>query len=321
MGQNPTYIEIGPEVGDAIAGGGAVVALESTIISHGMPYPKNLETAREVEGVIRAAGAVPATIAVMDGHFTVGLSPAELEGLAKSTEVLKASRRDLGVAFARTLTAATTVATTMIGAAGAGIRVFATGGTGGVHRGAEQTMDISADLQELARTSVTVVSAGVKSILDIPRTLEYLETMGVPVLGFRTDEFPAFFTRESASTVAYRVESADDAAAIMAAHWHSGVGGGVLLANPIPAESAMDPEYIEGIIARAVSDAEAAGIVGKDLTPYLLARIVELTDGKSLEANIALVKNNARVAAEVALAFAVSSGRARVRGFAPHPQE
>ena len=304
MGQKSTYIEVGPEVSHAIANGGAVVALESTIISHGMPYPKNIETAREVEGVVRAAGAVPATIAVMDGRFRVGLSAEELEVLAKSADVLKASRRDLGVAFARKLTAATTVATTMIGAAWAGIRVFATGGTGGVHRGAEQTMDISADLQELARTSVAVVSAGVKSILDIPRTLEYLETMGVPVLGFGTEEFPAFFTRESGSKVAHRVESADDAAGIMAAHWNSGLGSGVLLANPIPAESAMDPDYIEGIIARAVGDAQAAGVVGKDITPYLLARIVELTDGKSLEANIALVKNNARVAAEVALALA-----------------
>ena len=301
MGQNSTYIEIGPEVGDAIASGGAVVALESSIISHGMPYPKNLETAREVEGVVRAAGAVPATIAVMDGRFRVGLSAVELEVLAKSTDVLKASRRDLGVAFARKLTAATTVATTMIGAAWAGIRVFATGGTGGVHRGVEQTMDVSADLQELGRTPVAVVSAGVKSILDIPRTLEYLETMGVPVLGFETDEFPAFFTRESGSKVAHRVESAADAAAIMTAHWNSGLGSGVLLANPIPAESAMDPEYINEIIERAVGDAEAAGIVGKEITPFLLARIVELTDGKSLEANIALVKNNARVAAEVAL--------------------
>ncbi len=301
MRQKSIYIEVGPEVSDAIASGGAVVALESSIISHGMPYPKNLETAREVEDVVRAAGAVPATIAVMNGRFTVGLSAAELEVLAKSTNVLKASRRDLGFAFARKLTAATTVATTMIGAAWAGIRIFATGGTGGVHRGVEQTMDVSADLQELARTPVAIVSAGVKSILDIPRTLEYLETMGVPVLGFETDEFPAFFTRESGSKVAHRVESAADAATIMAAHWDSGLGGGVLLANPIPAESAMDPEYIEGIITRATRDAEDAGILGKEITPYLLARIVELTDGKSLEANIALVKNNARVAAEVAL--------------------
>jgi pseudouridine-5'-phosphate glycosidase len=321
MGLNSTYIAIEPEVRDGIASGVAVVALESTIISHGMPYPKNLETAREVEGVVRAAGAIPATVAVMDGHFAVGLSATELEALAKSTNVLKASRRDLGVAFARKLTAATTVATTMIGASWAGIRVFATGGTGGVHRGVEQTMDVSADLQELGRTPVTVVTAGVKSILDIPRTLEYLETMGVPVLGYGTEDFPAFFTRESGSKVAHRVESAADAAAIMAAHWNSGLGGGVLLANPIPAESAMDGEYIEGIIARAVADAETAGVIGKELTPFLLARIVELTDGKSLEANIALVKNNARVAAEVAVALAAFSDRGRVRGFVPHPRE
>jgi len=321
MGQNSTYIEIGPEVSEAIASGGAVVALESTIISHGMPYPKNLETAREVEDVVRAAGAIPATIAVMDGCFRIGLSAEKLEVLAKSTNVLKASRRDLGVAFSRKLTAATTVATTMIGAAWAGIRVFATGGTGGVHRGVEQTMDVSADLQELGRTPVAVVSAGVKSILDIPRTLEYLETMGVPVLGFETEEFPAFFTRESGWKVAHRVESAADAAAIMAAHWQSGLEGGVLLANPIPAESAMDPEYIGGIIAQAVSDADTAGIIGKEITPFLLARIVELTDGRSLVANIALVKNNARVAAEVAVALAASSGRGRVRGFVPGPRQ
>jgi pseudouridylate synthase len=318
MREQSGYIAMAPEVRDAIAEGRAVVALESTIISHGMPYPKNIETAREVEGVVRSAGAVPATIAVMDGRFRIGLSPDELEVLASAPDVLKASRRDLGVAFARKVTAATTVATTMIGAAWAGVRVFATGGTGGVHRGVEHTMDVSADLQELSRTPVTVVSAGVKSILDIPRTLEYLETMGVPVLGFTTDEFPAFFTRESGSRVAHRVDSAGETAAIMAAHWGSGLGSGVLLANPIPAQSAMDPVYMDRIISQAVSDGEAAGIIGKDITPYLLGRIVELTDGKSLEANIALVRNNARVAAEVAVAFASELGGAPVRGFVPH---
>ena len=312
------FLKIAPEVKDALASGRAVVALESTIISHGMPYPRNLETAREVEAVVRSGGAVPATVAVIDGAFRIGLSADHLEFLAQSDDVLKASRRDLGVAFARKLTAATTVATTMIGAAWAGVQVFATGGTGGVHRGVEQTMDVSADLQELARTPVTVVSAGVKSILDIPRTLEYLETMGVPVLGFGTDDFPAFFTRGSGSNVPHRVDSAVDAAAIMAAHWSSGLGSGLLLANPIPAESAMEPDYINGTIARAVSDAEAHGVSGKDLTPYLLGRIVELTDGKSLEANIALVKNNARVAADVAVALVAELGGTPVRGFVPH---
>lgn len=303
MSDDRRYLHVAPEVQRALSARRPVVALESTIISHGMPYPRNLETAREVEEVVRDGGAVPATIAVMDGRYVIGLNDEQLETLARAPDVLKASRRDLAVAFARKLTAATTVATTMIGAAWAGIRVFATGGTGGVHRGVEQTMDVSADLQELARTAVAVVSAGVKSILDIPRTLEYLETVGVPVLGFRCDEFPAFYTRSSGVQVAHRADGAEDAAAIMAAHWVSGLGGGVLLANPVPEEAALEPEYINGIIERAVADAEGAGIHGKDLTPYLLGRIVELTGGRSLEANIALVKNNARVAAEVAAAL------------------
>jgi pseudouridine-5'-phosphate glycosidase len=318
VNKSDEYIQVSPEVSSALASTRPVVALESTIISHGMPYPRNLETAREVEQIVRDAGAIPATVAILDGRFRVGLGEEELERLASSDDVMKASRRDLGVAFARKLTAATTVATTMIGARLAGIHVFATGGTGGVHRGVEQTLDISADLQELARTPVLVVSAGVKSILDIPRTLEYLETMGVPVLGFGADEFPAFFTRKSGSMVSHRVDDADGVAAIMEAHWGSGLGGGMLLANPIPEEDSLDPAYIDGIINRAVSEADDQGIIGKDITPFLLARIVELTDGQSLEANIALVRNNARVAAAVAAAFSQRVGSPRVRGFAPH---
>lgn len=318
MSQIDSYLEMSHDVRAAVLDGRPVVALESTIISHGMPYPQNLETAQDVERVVRDAGAVPATIAIMDGKFRIGLDPDQLEKLASSDDVLKASRRDLGVAFARKLTAATTVATTMIGAAGAGIRVFATGGTGGVHRGVEETLDISADLQELHSTPVLVVSAGVKSILDIPRTLEYLETMGVPVLGYRTDAFPAFFTRESGSVVAHRVDKADDVAAVMEAHWGSGLGGGLLLANPIPQDASMDPDYIDGIISQAVEDAHERGVVGKEITPFLLSRIVELTGGKSLEANIALVRNNAQVAAEVAVAFSKRTGGPRVLGFAPH---
>jgi pseudouridine-5'-phosphate glycosidase len=322
MRSESRFVHVAKEVERALGSRRPVVALESTIISHGMPYPQNLETAREVETVVREAGAVPATIAVLDGRFVVGLSDAELERLARADDVIKASRRDLAVAFARKLTAATTVATTMIGAAWAGIRVFATGGTGGVHRGVEQTMDVSADLQELARTPVAVVSAGVKSILDIPRTLEYLETVGVPVLGFRCTEFPAFYTRESGSQVAHTVESPDDAAAVLAAHWVSGLGGGVLLANPIPEEAALEPQYISGIIEQAVNDADASGIHGKDLTPYLLGRIVELTGGRSLKANIALVKHNARVAAEVAASLCAADdagglGETHVVGFSP----
>lgn len=318
MQKNESYLEVHPQVRDALQGGKPVVALESTIISHGMPYPQNLETAREVETVVKESGALPATVAVIDGKFRIGLEPEQLERLARADDVIKASRRDLGVVFARRLTAATTVATTMIGASWAGIRVFATGGTGGVHRGAESTFDISADLQELARTPVCVVSAGVKSILDIPRTLEYLETVGVPVLGYQTDDFPAFYTRESGSHVAHRADDPADAALIMCAQWTSGLAGGILLANPVPESAAMNRDEIEGVIEQALADAGTAGVTGKDVTPYLLGRIVELTDGRSLEANIALVKNNACVAAKVAAAYAELAGRTPVRGFAPH---
>lgn len=298
------HIAMTDEVAAAVADGRAVVALESTIISHGMPYPRNVETAREVEQVVRDHGAVPATIAIMDGAFRIGLSPDQLEELGQRGDVLKASRRDVGFALATGRTAATTVATTMIGAAAAGIRLFATGGTGGVHRGYETTMDVSADLPELAQTPVAVVSAGVKSILDIGRTLEYLETLGVPVITVGSDEFPAFYSRESGFSAPLRLDDATTIAAALAAHWQLPAAGGALIANPIPEVAALEYERIEGVIARAVTDAEEKGIHGKEVTPYLLSRIVELTGGESLEANVALVKNNARLAAEIAVALA-----------------
>ncbi len=297
---NDRYLSVAPEVSEALDAGRPVVALESTIISHGMPYPRNLETAREVERVVRDAGAVPATIAIADGAFRIGLSEDQLYELATASEVAKASRRDLGLVLARRTLAATTVATTMMGAAAAGIRVFATGGTGGVHRGAERTYDVSADLQELARTPVAVVSAGVKSILDIGKTLEYLETLGVPVYGWQTDEFPAFYTRRTGLPAPLRVDSPQELGAALAAQWAIGLSQGALVANPIPEDDELEHGYIEDVIQRAVAEAEAQGVAGRDLTPFLLGRIVELTDGRSLEANIALVKNNARVAAMIA---------------------
>lgn len=300
-------IRIKDEVKAALEAKGPVVALESTIISHGMPYPQNVETAREVEGIVTAAGAVPATIAVIDGEFHIGLGERELERLGHGEHVIKASRRDIPIAAAEGLTAATTVATTMIGAERAGIPLFATGGIGGVHRGVEGSMDVSADLQEFGRTSVAVVSAGVKAILDIPKTLEYLETMGVPVLGYRTDAFPAFYTRESGEAAHHRVDSAEEVAAILHAKWAFQLSGGVLVANPIPEAQQLEYGYMEGVIAQALRDAEERGIRGKEVTPFLLGRIVELTGGESLTANIALVKNNARVAAEIATAYAAGN--------------
>ncbi|MFW5694348.1 MAG: pseudouridine-5'-phosphate glycosidase [Alkalispirochaeta sp.] len=297
------YITIEPTVADAIGRGRPVVALESTIISHGMPYPQNVETARQVEAIVREGGATPATIAVMDGAFRIGLTDDELEELGQRGDVLKASRRDVGLALATRRTAATTVATTMIGAAAAGIRLFATGGTGGVHRGYQSTMDVSADLPELAQTPVAVVSAGVKSILDIGRTLEYLETVGVPVITYGADQFPAFYSRESGFAAPLRLDDPGTIGATLTAHWELPGAGGVLVANPIPETDAMEYGEIEAVIERAVEDAEERGIHGKDVTPFLLARIVELTGGKSLEANIALVKNNARLAAEIAAAI------------------
>ena len=298
------YLDISPEVKEALAAGKPVVALESTIISHGMPYPKNVETALLVEQTIRLNGATPATIAVIGGRLKAGLSHEEIEYLGKTGRgVAKASRRDLPALVARKADGATTVATTMIIAHMAGINIFATGGIGGVHRGAEVTMDISADLEELAQTPVMVVCAGAKSILDLGLTLEYLETKGVPVVGYGTEELPAFYTRESGFGVDYRVDSPEELAAMFRAQRDLGYKGGMLVTNPIPAEYAMDKKIIDAAIEQALSDAKAAGIHGKETTPFLLARVVELTGGDSLESNIRLVLNNAMVAAQTARAL------------------
>jgi pseudouridylate synthase len=292
------------EVAAALRDGTPVVALESTIISHGMPYPQNVEMAIEVEGIIRSAGAVPATIAVLDGRPRIGLSPDDLELLASHGDVTKVSVRHLPFVVARGLHGATTVAATMRLAALAGIRVFVTGGLGGVHRGAQQTFDVSADLTELGTTDVAVVSAGVKSILDIGLTLEMLETLGVPVLAFGSDEFPSFYSRSSGHAAPMRVDSATEVAAMMAAKWELGIAGGLVVANPIPAEDEIPADEIGGIIDQALADMEALGIHGKDATPYLLGRIVDITDGASLTANIALVRNNARLGAAIAREYA-----------------
>jgi pseudouridine-5'-phosphate glycosidase len=289
-----------PEVAQARAEGRAVVVLESTIISHGMPYPQNLETAREVEACVRASGAVPATIAVMAGKIVIGLDATQLERLATDKGALKVSRRDLAYALSSGMTGATTVAATMIAAHMAGIRVFATGGIGGVHRGGETSLDISADLEELAQTPVAVVCAGAKAILDLPRTLEYLETRGVPVVGYQTDEFPAFYSRRSDLGVDFRMESPAAVADLLRAQWALGLKAGVLIANPIPPEHALPEAEIAAVIDLAVADAERDGIRGKDVSPYLLQRIVETTGGASLRANIALVKNNASLAGHIA---------------------
>lgn len=298
------YLDINPEVAAALKAGKAVVALESTIISHGMPYPRNVETAQNVEKIIRDHGAVPATIAILKGRMKVGLSPDEIEYLGKSHDVIKCSRRDLPFILAKGLDGATTVAATMILAAMAGIRVFATGGIGGVHRGAQTSFDISADLQELAHTNVAVICAGAKSILDIGLTLEYLETFGVPVVGFKTNEMPAFYTSKSGFSVNYRVDSAAELAQAMKIKWDLGLNGGLVVANPIPAQYEMDSATINTAIEEALKQAEAEGVKGKDTTPYLLAKVKELTGGDSLESNIQLVYNNARLGAELAVELA-----------------
>jgi pseudouridine-5'-phosphate glycosidase len=301
-------LDLSAEVADALASGHAVVALESTIITHGMPHPQNLAMATRVEAIVREAGAVPATIAIMGGRIRVGLSGADLEHLAETgMRAAKASRRDVAALLSSGTTAGTTVATTMQAAHLAGIRLFATGGIGGVHRGAELSFDISADLEELGRTPVAVGCAGAKAILDIPKTLEVLETKGVPVIGYGTDEFPAFWTRSSGHKVDQRLDTPAAVAALLATQFGLGMGG-VLIGNPIPEASAMEPALIGAMIERALGDADAAGIAGKATTPYLLKRIFELTAGKSLVSNIALVENNARVAAEIAVALA---GRSR----------
>ena len=293
-------MKINPEVKKALEENRPVVALESTIISHGMPYPKNVETALRVEQVIRDHGAVPATIGIIDGEPIVGMTPEEIEQFGKRKGVLKVSRRDLPVVYAKKLWGATTVATTMIIANQAGIEVFVTGGIGGVHRGATETMDISADLQELAKTNVTVVCAGAKAILDLPLTLEYLETMGVPVLGFKTEELPAFYNSHSGLKVDYKVESAEEMAKIIKAKRDNKLVGGILLTNPIPEEFEMPKEVIDNAINTALKRMEEQGVKGKECTPFLLKTIVELTGGDSLESNIHLVLNNAAVGSEVA---------------------
>ena len=304
---NNDFLCVSPEVADAIATGRPVVALESTIISHGMPYPQNVETALRVEQTIRDNGAVPATIAIIGGKLKAGLSREEIEHLGrKGLEVTKASRRDLPVLIARGADGATTVATTMIIAAMAGIKVFATGGIGGVHRGAETTMDISADLEELAQTPVMVVCAGAKSILDLGLTLEYLETKGVPVIGFGTDELPAFYTRKSGFGVDYRIDTEQELAYVFNAKLKMGLKGGMLVTNPIPACYSMNPDYKNKVIDEAVKEAETLGIHGKALTPFLLAKVAEKTDGESLASNIQLVLNNAALAARTATYLAKS---------------
>ena len=299
------HLDIAPEVAQALREGKPVVALESTIISHGMPYPKNVETALLVEQTIRDHGAVPATIAVIGGRLKAGLSRDEIEYLGKTGRgVAKASRRDLPALVARGADGATTVATTMIIAHMAGIQIFATGGIGGVHRGAETTMDISADLEELASTPVMVICAGAKAILDLGLTLEYLETKGVPVIGYGTEELPAFYTRESGFGVDYRVDSPAELAAVYRAQRALDYKGGMLVTNPIPAEYAMDKQIIDAAIEQALRESVEQGVKGKDVTPFLLARVVELTGGDSLESNIQLVLNNARLAARTAAALA-----------------
>lgn len=297
------YVVINPEVADALSSGKPVVALESTIISHGMPYPKNVETALAAEQVVRDNGAIPATIAIIKGKLKVGLTLEEIEYLGKTEGVIKTSRRDIPFIIAKKLDGATTVASTMIIADLAGIRVFATGGIGGVHRGAPESFDISADLQELAHTNVAVVCAGAKSILDIGLTLEYLETQGVPVIGYGTDELPAFYTSRSGFAVDYRVDSPEETAEALKAKWDLGLEGGVVIANPIPAEYEMDPEVINGAIAAAVKESEDKGIKGKESTPFLLAKVKELTGGASLDSNIQLVYNNVKVGAQIAVAL------------------
>ncbi|GLH64690.1 pseudouridine-5'-phosphate glycosidase [Parageobacillus sp. G301] len=294
------------EVAKAMKENKPVVALESTIISHGMPYPQNVETAKEVEQLIRENGAAPATIAILDGKIKIGVNEGELEFLGTNKEIEKVSRRDLPYVIAMKKHGATTVAATMICANMAGIKVFATGGIGGVHRGAERTMDISADLQELAHTNVAVVCAGAKSILDLGLTLEYLETNGVPVIGYGTDILPAFYSSTSPFKVNYRIDTPEEIAKLIATKWELGLNGGLIIANPIPKEEELEESYINSIIEEALKEAEEKQIAGKAVTPFLLDKVKTLTGGKSLEANIALVKNNAALAAKIAASLSSS---------------
>lgn len=294
------YVEYSDEVKKAMEEGRPVVALESTIISHGMPYPQNIETAKACEEIIRENGAVPATTAIIGGKIKIGLSDEELEFMATSKDIIKTSRRDFAYIVSRGLNGATTVASTIIASRLAGIKIFVTGGLGGVHRHAETTFDISRDLEELAANDIMIVCAGCKSILDIGLTLEYLETKGVPVFGYQTDYMPAFFTRKSEFKVDYNIKNPKEAADAAKAQWELGLQGGILLTNPIPESDSMDEEKINTAIEKALVEAEEKGIHGKETTPFLLSKVLEVTEGKSLEANIALVKNNARLGAEVA---------------------
>lgn len=298
------YLHVAPEVAAALKKGKPVVALESTSLSHVIPYPDNTAFSAQLEEIVRAEGAVPATTAVIDGVLKIGLSAAEIQRMCKAENVAKTSRRDLPILVAAKGTGATTVATTMILSSLAGIHVFATGGIGGVHRGAQHTMDISADLQELRQSSVAVVCAGAKMILDIGLTLEYLETMGVPVLGLDTDDFPAFYCRKSGFGVDYNAKSPADAAAVLKAKWNLGLKGGVLIANPVPAAYALDYDETNAVIEKALRHAQRDGVRGKDITPYLLGHIVEFTNGQALQTNLQLAYHNARMASRIAVAFA-----------------
>lgn len=304
MSEINKYLEIAPEIKKALEENRPVVALESTILSHGMPFPQNVEFAHKVEEIVRGAGAIPATTAIINHKLKVGLTPDELDIMCKAENVGKVSRRDVAVYLENGKTGATTVATTMMLAAMAGIRVFATGGIGGVHRGAETTMDISADLQELANTPVAVVCAGAKSLLDLGLTLEYLETYGVPVLGYKTEYLPAFYCRSSGFKLDYNCETTKEIAAVINTKWELGLKGGVVIGNPIPEEYALDYNEMDAVIQKALTDAKENGIRGKDTTPFLLARIKELTDGVSFASNLQLAYNNARVAAEIAKEYA-----------------
>ncbi|WHY69061.1 pseudouridine-5'-phosphate glycosidase [Neobacillus sp. SuZ13] len=297
------YITFSDEVQTAKEQGKPIVALESTIISHGMPYPQNVQTAREVEQIVRDNGAVPATIAIIDGKIKIGLSDEELEMFGKSSDVAKASRRDLAYLIATKKLGATTVAATMICAEMADIQIFVTGGIGGAHRGAETTMDISADLEELGQTNVAVICAGAKSILDLGLTMEYLETKGVPVIGYQTDVLPAFYTRKSEFGLNLSADDVDTIASTLKVKWDLNLKGGAVIANPIPEEYAMDEKVINAVIESALKEAEERHITGKDVTPFMLGKVKELTEGKSLDANIALVKNNAVVGAKIAVSF------------------
>ncbi len=297
-------IEISAEVEAALRSGRAVVALESTLITHGLPYPANAEAARAAEKAVRGAGAIPATIAILRGRVRVGLAPQEMHDLAGDKSAEKASRRDIPAVLVKGGSAGTTVAATMFLAARAHIGVFATGGIGGVHRGAETTFDISADLKELGSTPIAVVAAGAKSILDIPKTLEVLETLGVPVLGYGSDEFPAFFARASGAKVAHRFDSVEDIARVIARHHALGIPSGLLIANPIPAADALEPDLVNARIEQALADAQSSDVAGKELTPFLLARLAELSEGRTVGANTALIRNNAELAGRIAVALA-----------------